>query len=89
MTITLRPDQEAWLRTRVANGDYASVEAAARQILDQKIAELADAEGDAADDLAWAKPYVDEGRAVVARGEVLSLEEYEARTGALIASLKS
>jgi antitoxin ParD1/3/4 len=88
MTITLRPDQEAWLRTQVAKGDFVSIEAAARQLLDQKIAELADAEGEASDDLAWAKPYVDEARSAVARGEVISLEEYEALTSALLASLR-
>lgn len=31
-----------------------------------------------ADDLAWAKPYVDEGLAALERGEVLSREEYRA-----------
>jgi hypothetical protein len=29
MTITLHPDQEAWLEARVTSGDFASVEAAA------------------------------------------------------------
>jgi antitoxin ParD1/3/4 len=44
MTITLHPDQEAWLQSRVASGDFASVEAAARQLLGERIAELAEGE---------------------------------------------
>ena len=84
MTITLKPDQEAWLKTRVASGDFASVEEAARQLIDERIAERAAEEGD---DLAWAKPYVDEALADVARGGVITLEEHEARTDARLATL--
>ena len=53
MTVTLDPEQEEWLKGRVARGDFASVEEAARQLIDERIAELA-LEG--RDDLAWAKP---------------------------------
>jgi hypothetical protein len=35
-----------------------------------------------ADDLAWAKPYVDEARASVARGDVMSGEEFFRRLAA-------
>jgi antitoxin ParD1/3/4 len=42
---------------------------------------------DEGDDLAWAKPYVDEALAAVARGEVISREEYKARNVARLASL--
>jgi antitoxin ParD1/3/4 len=31
------------------------------------------------DDMAWAKPYVDEALAEVARGEEITLEEHKAR----------
>ena len=31
------------------------------------------------DDMAWAKPYVDEARAAVARGDVLTIEEHRTR----------
>ncbi len=79
MTITLKPDQEAWLKSRVASGDFASIEEAARQLIDERIAERAAEE---ADDLAWAKPYVDEALAGIARGAVMTLEEHEARTEA-------
>jgi antitoxin ParD1/3/4 len=41
----------------VARGDFASAEDAARQLIDERIAEHALEEQD---DLAWAKPHVDE-----------------------------
>ncbi len=85
MSITLTPEQEAWLLAHVASGDFVSIEAAARQLIDERIAERAAEESD---DLAWAKPYVDEARAAVARGEFVSLEEHRAHNAALLASLK-
>lgn len=85
MTITLKPDQEAWLKSRVASGDFASVEEAARQLIDERIAEH-ELEGD---DLAWAKPYVDEALAEVARGEEITLDEHRARNAARLAALRS
>jgi len=86
MTITLNPEQEAWLETRVASGDFASVEAAARQLIDERIAERALEEGD---DLAWARPYVDEALAEIARGEEITLEEHKARNAARLAALRT
>jgi antitoxin ParD1/3/4 len=86
MTITLNPEQEAWLETRVASGDFTSVEAAARQLIDERIAERALEEGD---DLAWAKPYIDEALAEIARGEEITLEEHKARNAARLAVLRT
>ena len=86
MNITLRPEQESWIKAHVAAGDFASVEEAARQMIDDRIADLA---AGADDDLAWAKPYVDEAREAVERGEVLTLEEHRAHIEAVLASLKS
>ena len=86
MTITLKPDQEAWLKTRVANGDFASIEEAARQLIDERIAERVAEESD---DMAWAKPYVDEALAEVARGEEITLEEHKARNAARLAALRT
>ena len=62
----------------------ARPETAALQLLDASIADYATIEQD---DLAWAKPYVDEAVEQVERGEVLSLEEYDARIDALMAKL--
>jgi antitoxin ParD1/3/4 len=85
MTITLHPDQIAWLEARVARGDFASLEDAARQLIDERIAERALEESD---DMAWAKPYVEEALAEVERGEVITLEEHEARNDARLAAMR-
>jgi antitoxin ParD1/3/4 len=84
MSITLTPEQEAWIKAHIATGDFASIEEAARQLIDDRIAELAADD----DDMAWAKPLVDEARAAIARGEFVSLEEHKAHNAALLASLK-
>jgi antitoxin ParD1/3/4 len=83
MPITLTPEQEEWFRARVARGDLASVEEAARQLIDERITERAADEGD---DMAWAKPYVDEALAAVARGDVIPLEEHKLRNAARLAA---
>ena len=83
MMITLKPEQQEWLAAHVTRGDFPSVEEAARQLIDDRITEL-ELEGD---DLAWAKPYVDEALAAVARGEFVTLEEHRAHMAALLASL--
>ena len=85
MTITPTAEQEAWCQIHVASGDFASVEEAARQLIDERIAELAIEDGD---DMAWAKPLVDEARADIARGDVLTLEEHRARNAARRAALR-
>ena len=84
MPITLKPEQEAWLKERVATGDFASIEEAARQLIDERIA-VREFEND---DLAWAKPLVDEGLAALERGEFISLEEHKARNAARLAALR-
>ena len=85
MTITLHPDQEAKLKTRVARGDFASVEEAARRLIDVALVERALEESD---DMAWARPHVDEALAEVERGEVITLEEHEARNEARLAAMR-
>ncbi len=85
MTITLHPEQEAKLETHVAHGDFASVEEAARRLIDEALVERALEESD---DMAWAKPFVDEALAEVERGEVITLEEHEARNEARLAAMR-
>ena len=85
MPITLTPEQEAWISAHVAAGDFASVEEAARQLIDDRIAELSAVEED---DMAWAKPLVDEARADMARGDVITLEEHSARNARRAAALR-
>lgn len=84
MTISLTPEQQVWIEAHVKRGEFASVEDAARQLIDERIAER----GIEEDDFAWAKPYVDEGRAAVARGDVIGREEHRARKAARLASFK-
>jgi antitoxin ParD1/3/4 len=86
MTIDLTPEQHAWIQAHVARGDFSSVEEAARQLIDERIAERAAEEE--IGDLAWAKPYVDEALADVAEGKVLTREEHEARMDAILASMQ-
>lgn len=81
MEITLTPEQEAWCKTHVASGDFESVEEAVRRLIDERMLE----EGD---DMAWAKPYVDEAREAIARGDVITLEEHRARNAARLAALR-
>jgi Arc/MetJ-type ribon-helix-helix transcriptional regulator len=71
MKITLTPTQQKWLEGEVAAGRYASVEEAVRVAVDALMPlELRD--------LSWAKPYLDEARASLARGEGITLEEFNA-----------
>lgn len=83
MAITLTPRQEAWIRAHIASGEFGSVEEAARRLIDDRIADI---EAEAGDDMAWAKPLVDEARASIARGDLLTLEEHRARKAARRAS---
>jgi antitoxin ParD1/3/4 len=69
MTITLTPEQQQWLEAEVAAGHFSSVEDAVRVAVAQFQASIPD-------DLSWARPYVDEARRSVARGEVISGEEF-------------
>ncbi len=40
------------------------------------------------DDMAWAKPLVDEAIAAVERGDVITLDEHKARNAARLAAMK-
>ncbi len=85
MTVKLTVEQHAWLEASVARGDFRSVEEAVRQLIDERIAERTCEE---AVDLAWAKAAVDEALAEVARGDVITLEEHDARTKERLAAMK-
>jgi len=82
MTITLTPEQQKWLEARVAAGHFASVEDAVRFAVDHFFAPV-DTE-----DLAWVKPYLDEARAEIARGKVVSLDEFNAHVDARLKKLR-
>jgi Arc/MetJ-type ribon-helix-helix transcriptional regulator len=76
MTITLTPEQQKRLEAAVAAGQFASVEEAVRLAVDQLVPV------DDLGDLSWAKPYLDEARAEIARGDSLSPQEVFAETDA-------
>jgi antitoxin ParD1/3/4 len=82
MKIILPPEQQEWLEAEVAAGHFTSIDEA----LAVAVADLMAIHND---DLAWAKPYVDQARASVARGDVLSGEEYFKRLNARLESLRS
>jgi antitoxin ParD1/3/4 len=81
MNIDLPPEQERWLKSQIALGAFASLEDAVSRI-------VADRMTFGEDDLAWAKPDVDEARAAASRGETVSLEAAIAGMDAHLASLK-
>jgi antitoxin ParD1/3/4 len=70
MNVPLTPEQISWLERKVAEGQYTSLEeAAAAAVGDSMASEL--------DDLAWARPLVDEARAAVAQGKFSSHDEFK------------
>ena len=69
MTVTLTPEQMRWIEAAVAAGQFSSVEEAVRLA----VADLMRVEFS---DLEWAKPYVDEAREDVAKGDVISGDEF-------------
>lgn len=85
MSITLTPDQQAWLNAHVASGEFPSVEDGARQLIVERIAERSIEDND----LAWAGPYVAEALAERAAGKVISLEEHEARNDVRLTGARS
>ena len=82
MNISLPKDQLEWLQAEVAAGHFESIDEA----LAVAVAELRALQED---DLAWAKPYVEEARASVARGDVISGEQFFKNLDAKIESLRS
>ena len=70
MSITLTPDQTAWLSAQVAEGNFPSIDDAARTIIDERIVFESE-------DLDWVKPLLDEARAGLKRGETVSSEEID------------
>jgi antitoxin ParD1/3/4 len=82
MNVSLPREQLEWLEAEVAAGNFSSVEEAlATAVADLKI--LHD------DDLAWAKPYVDEARASAARGETISGDDFLKGLDARVKALRS
>jgi Arc/MetJ-type ribon-helix-helix transcriptional regulator len=69
MTITLTSEQQKWLEAEVAAGRFASVEDAVRLAVAELMTPIDTS------DLSWAKPYIDEAYASLARGEGIPAEQ--------------
>ena len=82
MNITLPPEQQKWLETEEAAGRIQSIH-------DAVAAAVAELMLIYDDDLAWAKPYVEEARASVARGDVISGDEFFKRLETKLDTLRS
>ena len=81
MNITLPREQHEWLEAQVKAGAFDSVEDAIASIVTRHmVIEI--------DDLAWARPLVDEGRAAIERGETLTLDEHLQHIDEKLKSLK-
>lgn len=72
MTVTLSPEQMRWIEEAVAAGYFASVEEAVAVA----VADLKTALG--LGNLDWAKPYIDQARGDIARGDVIDGDEFRA-----------
>jgi antitoxin ParD1/3/4 len=82
MNVTLPIEQQKWLEAEVAAGRFGSIDEA----LAVAVADLMAIQDD---DLAWAKPYVDQARASIARGAVMSGAEFFKRLEAKLESLRA
>jgi antitoxin ParD1/3/4 len=82
MNVRLPPEQQKWLEAQVAAGSFSSIDEA----LAVAVADLMAIHDD---DFAWAKPYVDRARESVARGDVVSGEEFFRQLNAKIETLRS
>lgn len=69
MTITLTPKQQAWLEAEVAAGRFTSVEEAVQVAVAELMRPIDTT------DLSWARPYLDEARASLNRGEGIPAEQ--------------
>ena len=82
MDVVLPADQLKWLEDQVTSGRFASISEA----LVVAVADLMTIQND---DLAWAKPYVDEARASIARVDVSSGEDFLGRLDARLMSIRA
>jgi predicted transcriptional regulator len=72
MNIRLKPDTEEWIKARVAEGQFKSLEEAV-ELLVQEARSSREAFDSA--DLSWVKPYIEEGLAALEAGDVVPAEE--------------
>ena len=81
MNITLPREQQEWLEAQVKAGAYDSLDDAVASILAEHMSMDID-------DMAWARPLVDEGRASLEQGKGLTLAEHLAHIDETLEKLK-
>ena len=81
MNIRLSPEQQNWLQAEIEAGRYASLDDALSAAVDGLMTA-------GKDDLAWAKPLVDEARASVAKDGGSTLDSFRAEIRETIAKLR-
>lgn len=81
MNITLPREHQEWLEAQVKAGAYDSIDEAVTSILAKHM-------NMDIDDMAWAKPFVDEGRASLEQGKALTLAEHLAYIDETLEKLK-
>jgi antitoxin ParD1/3/4 len=81
MNIVLPPAQQKWLDAQIAKGEFASVDDAVQQMIAERMAIEAD-------DLSWAKPYVEEARAASENGDVIAIDEHRVRMAERLKALE-
>ncbi len=88
--LNITPDQHAWLADAVARGEFATEEEAAQAAFDLGVLQCQLEDGEETDeDIAHLRGLLDEARAQVARGEVVSLEEHNAKIDAFLQDLRT
>jgi antitoxin ParD1/3/4 len=80
MAIHLPEAHNKWIEAKVADGTFASVDAAVAELIEERMALEAD-------DMAWAASAVDEARADMTAGRVLPLSEHRSRNAERLAKL--
>ena len=82
MNVKLPPEQQKWLESQVTAGHFSSID-------DALSAAVADVMAIHRDDFEWARPYIEQARASVARGNAVSGEEYFKRLDGKLAALRA
>jgi Arc/MetJ-type ribon-helix-helix transcriptional regulator len=81
MNITLPPEQQKWLEAEIKSGRFTSIEDALATAVGELMAS-------GQDDLEWARPYIEQARASVARGDVISGDEFFRRLAHKLTNLQ-
>lgn len=68
----LSAQHQAWIQDHIESGEFSSPDDAVTRLINERMALEAD-------DLIWARPYIDEARSCVANGDFITLGEHRER----------